>query len=638
MTRSSARLALLLVSSIGPALAQSPAPTTPPKAPQSSQTPAASTAPVQTIKTNAQLVVVDVVVTDSAGKPIHGLKASNFNLKESGTPQVIRNFEEHSAATLADATKFAPMPKLPPGIFTNYSPAPANGAVDVLLLDTLNTPIADQAYARQQILAYLKSTPPGTRIAIFGLSSHLILLQGFTSDPEVLKTVMEKGYGKGSPLLNDQVGGAGIQNSEADTLEDNLDPADTSMADMISRLREFDAKIDSFQLQLRARYTLEAMNEIARFLSVIPGRKNLIWFSGSFPLDIMPNSDLDDPFSVMADAEDEFRDTVGMLARAQVAVYPVDARGLMNSPVFSAATGRNYGGANGNQRMTQDQNKFFTDTAAEHSTMLQMAADTGGRAFLNTNGLTHAVATAIDEGSNFYTISYTPTNPQRDGKFRKINVQLSPGGYTLAYRQGYYADDPDRITKSPAAVDHAVSAANAPTPRDTMRAAMTRGVPPSTEILIKVGVVPINAATKPEDTPAAGNTPAANTKGPYRRYSVNYQIDPNGLSFTRTSDGKLHTRFELLIFVFDSTGAILNSTGGRVEVNATLDETRKMFTEGIFRHEEISAPIKGQYFLRIAVHDLIRDRFGAVEVATAQVNNVTPPTPPPPASNPQPPK
>jgi hypothetical protein len=410
------------------------------------------------------------------------------------------------------------------------------------------------------------------------------------------------------------------------------------MADMIARLREFDAKIESFQLQLRARYTLDAMNEIARYLAVIPGRKNLIWFSGSFPLDIMPNSDLADPFSVMASAEDEFRDTVGMLARAQVAVYPVDARGLTTSPVFDASTSRNYGGAKGNQRMVQDQTKFFTDTAAEHATMRQMAADTGGRAFVNTNDLTHAVATAIDEGSNFYTLSYTPTNPQRDGKFRKINVQLSPGGYTLAYRQGYYADDPDRIRTSPNAVDHAVSAANAPTPRDTLRAAMTRGVPPPTEILIKVGVVPINPTTKPEDTPADGNTLAPKTHGPYRRYSVNYQIDPNNLSFTRTSDGKFHTSFELMIFVFDSSGAILNSTGSKVEINATLDEIKTMLSKGIFRHEEISAPLKGQYFLRIAVHDLLRDRFGAVEVATSQVNNVTPPAAPPPASNPQPPK
>jgi hypothetical protein len=421
----------------------------------------------------------------------------------------------------------------------------------------------------------------------------------------------------------------------ADSIEDNSIPTDIAASDLIRRLGDFDANINAAQLNLRALFTLDAMNEIARYLAVIPGRKNLIWFSGSFPLDILPNSDVTNPFSVVASAEDEFRDTVSMLARARVAVYPVDARGLINSPVFDATTSRNYGGAKGNRRMIQDQTKFFTDTAAEHATMLQMAQATGGRAFLNNNALSRAVAIAVDEGSNFYTLTYIPTNTARDGRLRKINIQLSPGGYSLAYRQGYYADDPDR--KSPRPVDAAVSAANAPTPRDTLRAALTRGVPPPTQIIFRVGVMPIDPAAKPEDQPATGNIPGAKTHGPYRRYSVNYQIDPVDLSYARTSDGKYHADFDLIIFVFDPSGAVVNSAGGSVHLDATFDEIKKMFAEGIFCHEEISAPVKGQYFLRIAVHDLRQDHFGAVEVATSQVNNLTPPTQPPPASNPQPP-
>ena len=83
----------------------------------------------------------------------------------------------------------------------------------------------------------------------------------------------------------------------------------------------------------------------------------------------------------------------------------------------------------------------------EHATMQKMADATGGRAFVNTNGLTDAVANAIDEGSNFYTLAYTPANSTRDGGFRKIKVQLAREGLTLAYRQGYFADDPDKASK-----------------------------------------------------------------------------------------------------------------------------------------------------------------------------------------------
>ena len=111
------------------------------------------------------------------------------------------------------------------------------------------------------------------------------------------------------------------------------------------------------------------------------------------------------PFEFAASFEDEFRQTTDLLGRSQVAVYPVDARGITYSPVMlSATTTRNYAGARGSQRMMQDQNKFFVNTANEHSTMSSMAEATGGHAFYNTNDLAHAVALAIGQGSNFYML------------------------------------------------------------------------------------------------------------------------------------------------------------------------------------------------------------------------------------------
>ena len=82
---------------------------------------------------------------------------------------------------------------------------------------------------------------------------------------------------------------------------------------------------------------LDAFNAIAHYLANFPGRKNVIWFSGSFPLNIEPDETLNDPFAVMEDSNQEFRETTNLLARSQIAVYPVDARGLMTSPVFDAS-------------------------------------------------------------------------------------------------------------------------------------------------------------------------------------------------------------------------------------------------------------------------------------------------------------
>ena len=107
-----------------------------------------ATPPAPTLHVSSKLVILDVVVADPHGTPIKGLKQSDFAVLEGKSPQTIASFEEHSAA---DPVKLPPLPKMPAGVFTNFSPAPENSAVNVLLLDALNTPLADQAYVRQQI-------------------------------------------------------------------------------------------------------------------------------------------------------------------------------------------------------------------------------------------------------------------------------------------------------------------------------------------------------------------------------------------------------------------------------------------------------------------------------------------------------
>src|SRR5215475_2411745 len=172
---------------------------------QSPQQDSKSSAPV-TLRANTQLVIVDVAVTDAHRKPVHNLKASDFIVLEDNVSQNIKAFEEHAYAQQSAVS--VQQPPLPPGVFTNFSPVPPKGTLNVLLLDTLNTPLKDQAYVRNQIKQYLKNAPSGTRIAIFGLATHLYLLQGFTSDPEVLRAAVDrKGTSKSSPLLHDPVGG-----------------------------------------------------------------------------------------------------------------------------------------------------------------------------------------------------------------------------------------------------------------------------------------------------------------------------------------------------------------------------------------------------------------------------------------------
>ena len=184
-----------ILSMVAPAWSQTDKPAAPP--------------PISVIRVSSQMVLEDISVSDAHNNPVHGLKQDQFKIVEDGKPQVLRTFEEHSTPTAEEAAKFPPMPKLAPGIFTNYTVAPAVGAVNVVLLDTLNTPLQNQSYVRAQLLAYIKTMKPGTRVAIFGMSRELHLLQGFTSNPEILKAAMtgKKGDYHSSTLMDNSVEG-----------------------------------------------------------------------------------------------------------------------------------------------------------------------------------------------------------------------------------------------------------------------------------------------------------------------------------------------------------------------------------------------------------------------------------------------
>ncbi len=622
-----------------PSASTAPAASTAPPASTASaaQTPAG--APLPTLQARAKLVIVDVVVTDGNHHAIHGLKKDQFTLLEDRKPETIKAFEEHSAPTAAELAKYPPLPKLPPGIFSNYVPAPSGDRpVNVLLLDALNTPISDQQYVRSQLLDYLKHEQPGTSIAIFGLSSQLVMLQGFTSDPNQLRQVVEKQGGKGSIILDNTVGGEAPTEALSDQVADlqqqspgaGLQNTGPTYSDIVSNLKTFEDMQQTFEYRLRIQYTLDAMNELARYLSNIPGRKNLIWFSGSFPLNILPTAEGGDPFASQLNMEHEYHETTNLLVRAQVAVYPVDARGLQTSPVFNAANaGSRYSNPSA---FTRDVNRFNQANVAEHQTMATMASDTGGQAFFNTNGLSQAVSTAIEDGSNYYTLAYTPTDARYKNDFRHIEVKLAAPGYSLSYRRGYYADDPDTPgTTTAGSATPAPDAANADAliGESLMQKAMQHGVPGSTQIVYTVRVLPDAAPGVTENDLAPNNV--ANGQGfspikpPYRRYRVDFGVDPSNIVFTTTPDGVYHGAIDFDCFLYDPDGRVLNSVSNKISLALPAARYLSMMkTGGITFHQEISAPAKGDTSLRTGVHDLTSNHIGSAEIPLSLVKNLPP--------------
>lgn len=566
-----------------------------------------------TIRTSTDLVLVDVTVRDAKQNPIQHLAQSQFTVLEDGRPQTIKYFEEHVAPPAIQASAaLDSIPKLPPGLFTNFTVVPASGALSILLIDKLDTPLDQQAILRQQVLKYLAEMPAGTRMAIFVLTSRLNFVQGFTSDPAVLRAAIAgmEGKPKGSPLMNKPVTGntPGSGDLDLSTLEGALSAQGAAFA--AEALQQLDATVTAAQTQNREDYTLDALNLLAHYLMGLPGRKNLIWLSGSFPISILPVPDARNDFSVTGAYRREYRETVDLFARSQVAVYPVDTLGLRSPPTLDAdawipddpdVTGRKLAAYEGKRIDVR-------------ISMNQMAEATGGRAFAYTNDLSGAIGSAIQSGSDYYTLAYTPTNHNKNGRYRKIKVTVADPGVTLAYRRGYYADD-----SQTSAQHHAQEDAGQYSP---VRAAMEHGAPDPTELIFVAGVRP--TTNKLETSLAKGNEASKNYAGPYRRYSVTFSTRASDFACPVGSDGAHHCTITFLTCVYDANGTPLNTQTDGIKVTIPADQYAEAPHRNFVHHQQISVPVKGMYFLRMGMRDDESGKLGAVEIPVAAVASLPP--------------
>ena len=277
-------------------------------------------------KASARIVVIDVVVTGKNHRPLTGLHQQDFQVAEDGHPQTIHYFEEHSGAQPVQVSA----PDLPPNVFTNMPRVKAGDSVTVLVLDSLNTPLEDQRHVHAQVLKYLKKPQPGRRIAIFTLGTQLRLIQSFTDDPALLAAALNQGKkgAQASPLLQSTAETASTQETAGAMMEYAPEAA--------AAMRQFAAEQNSIRTDVRIKLTLAALQQLADYLAAFPGRKNVAWFSGAFPVVIFPDPDGAQPFGAQSDNQQEVRKTDALLSSAQVAIYPVGAEGVTVDSLYSA--------------------------------------------------------------------------------------------------------------------------------------------------------------------------------------------------------------------------------------------------------------------------------------------------------------
>jgi VWFA-related protein len=291
-------------------------------------------------------------------------------------------------------------------------------------LDALNTNLPHQAYVRDQMLRYLEKMPEGQPVAVYALSTKLTLLQDFTDDPAVLKKIAKELKGKSSPLQDNPAVGTDTELLPAVFADAGLVPAQ-----MLNAMQSFEQERVAFQTDLKITYTLNALNSIARSLSGYPGRKNLIWISEAFPLSIDPNMELSgDVFAGTRNYGTQIAEAADSLIDAQIAMYPIDARGLVAPSVFDASnSGRDRFGRSYSRpgRLATAISNESAQLQSVHGTIQEMADRTGGRAFYNTNGIDQAIRKSIEDGSTYYTLAYYPENKNWNGRFRKIQVKVN---------------------------------------------------------------------------------------------------------------------------------------------------------------------------------------------------------------------
>jgi VWFA-related protein len=542
-------------------------------------------------KSNSRLVLVDVVVLDNSGRPIEGLAQNDFALTENGHPQQLKVFDPHVANKNTEPAK--PF-DLPPHQYTNVPETESNSPLTVVLFDTLNTPVPAQVNVRRHMMEFLTSLPPGQRVALFALGSKLRLVQSFSGRSEVLAAAAKNMNSEASPLLSSEVdrqrteddlisrerlGAPTINTSLGGSVSAVSQGLGETAAQETERLRDAFAREDAVETNHRAGMTLEALAELAVMLRGYPGRKNLLWISGGFPFSLGPNALIRTEFRDDTRFDQALHGIASLLTTSQVAVYPIDAGGVVTSGISIESNGEGamgVDGITGVSRTNQLYARQLSERTDTRSTMDEIAEQTGGKAFYGSNDLKAAMQRSVEEGSSYYTLAYTPGDENWNGRFRGIQVKLLRGNYKLQYRRGYYAlAEPEH------------------SPNDSTRklaAALRSDMPNATSLYMKAEILP------PDD---------------HGKVRITYLIDPQQITFSDLPGGRKHVLVDLLAVVWDKKGHEVGHAAHTVEATVDQSNYRKLLRSGLQATQFVEAK-----------PDAYRVRIGAIDRASQQVGTI----------------
>jgi VWFA-related protein len=372
-----------------------------------------------------QLVVEDVLIKSKDGKPVLGLKPSDFTITEDGKPQKISIFkfqelEEGSSTPLPPSTpgpdvavsKIPQKNTVKPVTQIEIAPESpgnlkySNRRLMVMFFDMTSMPIQDQKRAQTAALKFLRTQiTPADMVAIMTFSSDVKVMEDFTDDRDLLeKDIKSLIIGEG-------------QGFEIDNQDDST--SDTGLA-----FQQDDTEFNIFNTDRQ----LSALETAVKMLATLNEKKSLVYFASGIQRNGLDN-------------QAQLRSTINAAIRANVSFYPIDARGLVAQAPLGDATK----GSPGGQGMYSGSSAraVTSNFQNQQETLYTLAADTGGKALLDNNDLSMGIVQAQKDMTSYYIIGYYTTNGALDGKFRRIKISLSNAAVArtiskLDYRQGYY--------------------------------------------------------------------------------------------------------------------------------------------------------------------------------------------------------
>jgi VWFA-related protein len=539
------------------------------------------------ISTKSELVMVPVLVTEKDGSHVAGLKKEDFTVSENGKPQKVAVFEEVKTTS----SGFARVPQAP-GEFSNRYTGESNNRITVLMVDMLNTPFMDQGFAREQLVQYLASQVNESEpTALMALTSKgVITLHPFTSRPAQLVAALKR--------TGSAIGSAELTSAE------QVATQDAGFGNVFERLAVFARSGDWVLDEARRREalvtTLHSFQQISNAVAGLPGRKSLVWITGGFPFEMEGNGNVsgikryqlgqglnDSVMPTQTAGRDQaainmgarvgvptdlakslrpiYERTLQVLANANVAVYPVDARGLM--AYFGITAVRQ----NLPNEVVEDLHQ------SSITTMINFASVTGGRAFYNRNDLTNAFREATQDSQTYYHVGYYRDLKDSKPGWRKLEVKVARPGAQVRARKGFLLTETTMAASNSRQLD-LTSAVQSPLDYT--------GIP----LLVRwLGTAPGEGKTK-----------------------VGFAVVTGGGSVMVDADNHNKLDLDVIAVAMKPSGESVDQVGQTIGGNVDQAAITDLQTNGLTYENMFELPA-GTYTVRFVVRDNVTGRMGSVQ-------------------------